>query len=426
MIIIIEPRCTGDLHDMVNASFIYGICTEYHSEKVIFYADSSHQKCIKDIFSNDNLNPENLEFIPSDIPKGNFFNISKIFLFYRLFNHILSSASKLHVKKIFFLTIYSYNLIILKILLKYRYTDLFEIKIIVHGVLEDIRSPTSSFLLNRIKQFRYALMLFPELDIQYIVLSPSIMKNLIIHLPSLSKKFVAMHLPYLYKPKKKSFAQKKEKLVFATIGRGNPTSIKQVVTRIQYEKISHQSYEFLIVGESCDIIHSKSYRMFIVLTLDHLKKSVIKKRLIKNLFEIPVFIKNYFKPVQESEIQNLKCVSGGRRLSRSEIDHYMEFVDYTLFLYHKNLYKLSASGSFFDSISFRKPMIFLGNDFFDYYFSRYKIGYRAETIDEIIAIIKKIIETNNEEETYNQFLKEIDRFREEINIESELKRISSG
>ncbi len=212
MIIIIEPRCIGDLHDMVNASFIYGICKEYYSEKVFFYADSSHQKCIKDILSRDNLNPENLEFIPSDIPKGDFFSISKIFLFYRLFNRILSLAFKLKVKKIFFLTIYSYNLIILKILLKYRYTDLFQIKIIVHGVLEDIKSPTSYFLINRIKQFRYALMLFPELDIQYIVLSPSILKNLIIHSPSLSKKFVAMHLPYLYKPTKQSSDKKKRKI----------------------------------------------------------------------------------------------------------------------------------------------------------------------------------------------------------------------
>lgn len=189
--------------------------------------------------------------------------------------------------------------------------------------------------------------------------------------------------------------------------------------------MSHQSYEFLIIGESCDIIHPKSYRRFIVQTLDHLKKSVIERRFIKNLLEIHIFIEIYFKSVQEPEIQNLKCVSGGRRLSRSEIDHYMDLVDYTIFLYHKNLYKLSASGSFFDTISYRKPMIFLGNDFLDYYFSRYKIGYRAETIDEIIAIIKIIIETNNEGEMYNQFLKEIDRFREEINIKSELKRISS-
>lgn len=424
MIIIVEPQCIGDLHEMVNASFLYGMCREKCSDKIIFYADNSHQKCVKDILDKNNLFPENLEFIPVDIPKGGIFRLSKFFLYFRLFYRILSSASKFKVDTIIFFSIYSYNLIILKILLKYRYPGLFRIKIIIHGILEQIRIPTSHFLLNRIQNIKYALMLYPDLDLQYIVLSPSILKNLIIHSPCLSKNFIAIHLPYLYN-NTQCILPKSEPLVFATIGKGNPFFIKQIANRILDERLSNQSCEFWIIGNNCGNLYHDSYGRRFVQTISYLKKNVKDGTWIKKIIELPVSIRSYFHPIQEPENQNLKCVSGGRKLSRNEMDHYLKDVDYILFFYHQNTYKLTASGSFFDAISYKKPMIFLGNDFFDFYFSRYRIGYRAETVNEITGIIKRIIEDNGEFEIYNGFLREIGRFREEINIESELKKLSS-
>ena len=74
MIVIIDPLVTGFSHEMVNAGFVYSISKDNKDKKILFIAEEKHIECIKNIFSTNNYNPENIEYISNN----NFFNFIKI------------------------------------------------------------------------------------------------------------------------------------------------------------------------------------------------------------------------------------------------------------------------------------------------------------------------------------------------------------
>ena len=66
--------------------------------------------------------------------------------------------------------------------------------------------------------------------------------------------------------------------------------------------------------------------------------------------------------------------------------------DYFIYFFKENtLYDLCPSGTFFDAIKYRKPIISLRNPFFDYYFKRLgNIGYLCDSVEEMSSIIDGI------------------------------------
>lgn len=66
---------------------------------------------------------------------------------------------------------------------------------------------------------------------------------------------------------------------------------------------------------------------------------------------------------------------------------YMERIrklDFVLFLYPINSYKLIASGAIMDAINWEKPILAIRNDYFEYLFSKYgSLGYLFNDINEI-------------------------------------------
>lgn len=63
-------------------------------------------------------------------------------------------------------------------------------------------------------------------------------------------------------------------------------------------------------------------------------------------------------------------------------------LDYLLFFYGKDKYRLTASGALLDAVRFRKPIIALRNEYFDYFFSKFgKVGYLADSIEEMERLL---------------------------------------
>ncbi len=422
MIIVLEPQCIGSAHDIVNASLIYSISIANKNEKISFFADLSHICCIKKILSDTNIDIQNIDYFPVIIPQKNLLSLSKIVTYYKLINRLLWYANEKKINKIIFLSVYSYNLLILKYLLKQVHYNHFQIKIIVHGVLEEIKNPNSSFILNRIKQFGYALDQKDNDNIQYIVLSPSILNTI----SDISKppfdKFTAIDLPYIY-DNTETKTKTDNRIVFATIGQGNPYLMKCVAKALQMQTNQTVEYEFRIIGENCgntNIINQK-YKKLISCFISIIDRKTINW-FLTSFLPISSKVSTYLS--DKIHITSINCVSKGKRLSRNEIERYVRDVDYLIFFYNRDSYKYTASGSFFDAISYRIPIIFIGNTFFDYYFSSYKIGYRVETLYEIIELVKKISINGINYADYQHQLMEIEKFRHEININRENKILS--
>ena len=79
-------------------------------------------------------------------------------------------------------------------------------------------------------------------------------------------------------------------------------------------------------------------------------------------------------------------------------------LDYILFLYPRNSYKLVARGAIFDAFKFGKPVIALKNDYFNYLVSKgQKFGYFFDTIDELKSFFHALPSVDSAE--YNEFSK---------------------
>jgi hypothetical protein len=75
-----------------------------------------------------------------------------------------------------------------------------------------------------------------------------------------------------------------------------------------------------------------------------------------------------------------------------------------------------TSGSFFDAISYKKPIIFIKNCCFDYYYKNFEFGYRCNNLNEIIYYMKKIITSGDN--NYAKFEAEIIRMQKNTSIEN--------
>ena len=114
-------------------------------------------------------------------------------------------------------------------------------------------------------------------------------------------------------------------------------------------------------------------------------------------------------PVHQDLIQY--STLGNSLLPREKFSQLICGLDYVLFLYNTESYKLIASGAIFDAISFGKPIIALRNDYFVAVFERCgEIGYLCNSLDEICQLVVKLID-NPDMATYNCFLMNMKKAR---------------
>ena len=95
--------------------------------------------------------------------------------------------------------------------------------------------------------------------------------------------------------------------------------------------------------------------------------------------------------VEELKKKNIILRGKDNYLDRKDFENLISKIDYALYFYSSNKYKLTASGAIFDAINARKPIIALENDYFRYLFKKYgTIGYLCKNIDEMAEVINNI------------------------------------
>nr|WP_294900908.1 hypothetical protein [uncultured Pedobacter sp.] len=83
--------------------------------------------------------------------------------------------------------------------------------------------------------------------------------------------------------------------------------------------------------------------------------------------------------------------NNGASLSRSAFDERIKKLDYIIFVYPSDSYRLIASGAIMDCIKNSIPVIALRNDYFEYLFSKLGgFGILVDTIEQMVDVINKL------------------------------------
>jgi hypothetical protein len=102
---------------------------------------------------------------------------------------------------------------------------------------------------------------------------------------------------------------------------------------------------------------------------------------------------------------NLPSNSGKAMVCPSEMSNRISDLDFILYFYSFDTYRLTASGALFDAVNYKKPIIALRNDYFEYFFNKYgRIGYLVDTIEEMADLLARI-SVGDEKDGYFEFEK---------------------
>lgn len=105
-------------------------------------------------------------------------------------------------------------------------------------------------------------------------------------------------------------------------------------------------------------------------------------------------------------------------ISGDEYESLIASLDYSLCFYDSKINLALASGSFFDSIKFAKPILALrGNPYVDYYFRKLgNIGYQFDTLKEMSNFINNIMDENMID--YNNQVNNLRKAQQLLSIEN--------
>lgn len=351
---IVDFYSTKNFHEIVTFCLVEmfcNICTE-----VEFILGQSAYKNMQKMFQY-NKKKNNLLFRPRFVVEietsfGAFLRMLFGFIFV-LYEYLITSKSTI--------IYYNYNnpfalpfiLILNRILNK-------KVIIIFHGELEllirNVPVYKISNLYKYIHYYSYKYLL-NDSGVKALVLGESIRQCLLGMFPASANSIVSIEHPYIFDKKRKSSISNPN-LVLGTVG--HLTSTKGL-------------YELLDIAN---------------ILRDEIEKGNLTLKVVgKKPINIDVNV--YKEIVWQSEDY----------IPRERFDKEVNSLDYILFLYPKDSYQLTASGALFDAISNEIPIIALENLYFNEILKDSNIGYLCGSVDEIVGIIKMLLNTNNRIET---------------------------
>ena len=190
-----------------------------------------------------------------------------------------------------------------------------------------------------------------EKNIYFIVLGDLIKENLSNYiLKNHMQKFLAVDHSYIFSSHEE-VERKDDCILFGTVGAFDKSKGGDLLIQLA-SSIDSKNIRFKVVGQ-------------VFSNIDELKKN-----------NIIISGKNPFVPLEHYEFN--KEVSS---------------LDYIIYLYPTDSYKLKASGAIMDAINMRKSIIALKNDYFEYIFNKYgSFGYLFDNITEMKKFMLQDIE----------------------------------
>lgn len=372
MTIFIEPFRKPNEHMTFLVSLLYGELAQ--NKKVVFYASTDYYNSIPEEFRN------KIEFREINLPNSSSDLILKII---KLTISILRKYKKEPGVKLFLLSSRAYSNIFLKIY------SLFSIKkvpvfVFLHGELQHLTSKESlSHKLDGLAQ----LMLYKfdskfKSNYKFVVISEFVYEKLCLRVNSGLPNFISMDLPYYYgKEMSQSSTEISLGLTISTVGVNS------------LNKNSHY-LNFIAEAFSKEIINEK-LKLFIIGRNENIK--------FNKLIDVPDLGKHH---LLDPEVYS-------KRILQSDL---------LVFFNEDNKYNLISSGSYFDCIKYRKPMIALKNTQWEYNFKRYgAIGELFDNMDEMNDFIKNILDNK---ELIDSYYEKLDQARNNSDIVVNIQKYS--
>lgn len=382
MIICIDPVSKNVQHEQFNISFIKLIQTAFPLEEIEFVGNSSHIENLKSrIFSNE------IRFrIFERLFNGKINNVNKIIqsiVEYRLLCGELEKAlSNKDVNAVFILLINPLTHLLLKRNKNIKKSAI----IILHGELESLKF--NKTLLNKVWGYFLLKALKSKNKLyKHLILGQSIFENLVKIVPELKRyRQIVIDHPY-------------------------PFSYKE---SIKYN--SGGGLLFSICGVAT--IHKNSHFFFEV------AKEVAAISKNKNIdFQVCGQVYADMNPFLNNSVQ-YKPV--GQLLSREELIKMNRESDFFVFYYNNDNYSMCSSGAFWDAIDAEKPLLYLHNDYLDYYCNMVgPIGYVFSDIELLNKFIMSFSFSEVNVNEYDYFVSNIrtlkNRNMTTLNLSKKLK-----
>ena len=390
MIFVCEPQIKSFGHEKVNSGFLYGLRLAFPDEKIVFYGEKSHLLAISKIIEYDGIKISNIEYVEINFNTSN--SLVSFISYYFLSIKILSDVRRKGSDRLFLLSISSIMLSILKALKRRIFSEI-KFTIVLHGAYEDIGIETLSekvanyskwevlkFIASRLPRIfhLFDLLFFLKKsilkdssdDFRYIFLSEHIRQNSGQYIDLSKVPNYVVPLPTVFRELPPALSNTYVK--FAIFGRGD------------YEMLNKIATELL-------------------------------KREIQNKYEIRIIGKDY----QGLEnFPNITCSSPGVKLLRSEMEKQVLDIDIILIVYDKSKYRLSCSGSVFESLSYVKPIIHFESDCLkNYNTEQAPIGIACNSINEFADVMAEYINNYNfHKNTLEEFRTNILQVRSQLTI----------
>ena len=343
MTIFIEPFRKPNEHMTFLVSLLYGELAQ--NKKVVFYASTEYYKSIPEEFRN------KIEFREIGSPNSSSDLILKIV---KLTISILKKYKKESGVKLFLLSSRAYSNIFLKIHSLF-FTKKVPVFVFLHGELQHLSSKES--LSHKLDGFAQ-LMLYKfdsifKSNLKFVVISEFVYEKLCLRINSGLPNFISMDLPYYYgKEKSQVNTEMSSGLTISTVGVNS------------LNKNSH--YLNLIAEYFSKEIISEKLKLFIIGRNENIK--------FNKLIDVPDLGKHHL----------LDPEAYSKRILQSDL---------LVFFNEDDKYNLISSGSYFDCIKYRRPMIALKNTQWEYNFQKFgAIGKLFDTVDEMNDFITDVLD----------------------------------
>lgn len=370
MIYVIETMFGGDNHLMVNSSMVEILSAE-GKNRIILYGNPVQGNKIKALCAKADITLRKVKV------QGNpplyllpVYVIYQLWLYTRLFIKSARGRHAVVITCIFPVTHYLLK-IVKKVFPRVR------LLVVLHGEVEFMRDNKKRIL--RLLGFflRQAFRMRCDARTRYLVFGESIRKNMIAQGYVHESEIIAIDHPYNYEVQ---FSVQQQTMaatpVFGSVGVASPQKNSQ-------------------------LIFDLALRL----------KSLVKQG------KIVMKIVGALEAGVEEKANELVIYDKRKIfLERAEYEQRIMALDYILFFYDNSYYKFTASGAFFDTVKFEKPVIALRNDYLDHYFEKLgNIGYLCNNLDEMAAHVSEIAQGRRLPE-YEAQKRQMQRAKETLSV----------
>jgi len=347
MVIFVEPLGKPFTHLAVVKSLLFAESNNDNTDEILFISSLAYFNSIPEVFRS------RLKFKEINVSKSSIYNIFEIVFI--IISAFYSNWKRKNIK-VYLLFSKSYANIILKFLSFVFLSKSKRLYVLLHGELQNItlKGTKSLWLDGFFQRFLYWIDTKFSSNLRFVVISEFVFGKLKDSLGYDPLNFVSIDLPYLYDKNTGVRSEENDTFVISTVGVNSISKQSFLLNEIANhfeDKIMKGSLKVCTSGRNDDVVFSE----------------LIDTPNMKNVYLLST--EEYAKRIQSSDI---------------------------LIFFNDDNYNLISSGSYFDCINFKKPILAMRSEQWEYNFKQFgAIGYLCDNIEEMYGYIEASLNDNN-------------------------------